>query len=127
MTWSAAPTRTSASRALGRERRRDDCCRTGITWRRLERDIGLNAELAQLLGDHEAEIGSRDHDRMSEEIGISDPSQHLLERRLRANQGHELLWHDLARDRPQPHSRAAAYDRRNDGCSHATSPSPMFG
>src|SRR5262249_13302729 len=47
----------------------------------------------------------------------------LLERRSLSDEGDELLGHALARDRPQPRSRAATHDHRDDLSRHQRAPS----
>jgi hypothetical protein len=69
---------------------------------RLQDDVRLDATLAQLLGDHEAEIAIGDHDRACEKLAVRNPRKHLLKRRLVADEAYELLRHALARDWPQP-------------------------
>ena len=81
---------------------------------RLQDDVRLDATLAQLLGDHEAEIAIGDHDRACEQLAVQNPRKHLLKRGLLADEAHELLRHALSRDRPQPRSGAAAHDDRHD-------------
>ena len=72
----------------------------GVATHRLQHDVGFDAALAQLLGDHEAEIGVGDDDRPCEQLRITDAREHLLEGRGRSDQPHELLGHALARHRP---------------------------
>jgi len=76
------------------------------------------ATLAQLLRHHEAKVGLGDHDRARKQFGIRYAREHLLKRRCLPDQGHELLGHALARDRPQPRAGAAAHDHRNDLTCH---------
>ncbi len=104
--------------ALGREHGGDRDRGAGIAAHRLQHDVGLDAALAQLLGHDEAEVGIGDDDRTREQIGVGDALKHLLEHRSLADQRHELLRHALARDRPQPRSRAAAHDHRDDLSRH---------
>ena len=104
--------------ALGREHGGDRDRGAGIAAHRLQHDVGLDAALAQLLGHDEAEIGTGDDDRAREQVGVGNAREHLLERRSLADQGDELLRHAFARDRPQPRSRAAAHDHRDDLSRH---------
>ena len=62
-----APARAAAGSRARRERGRDRDRRAGIAPRRLEHDVGLDAELAQLLGHDEAEIRIGDDDRPREQ------------------------------------------------------------
>jgi hypothetical protein len=94
------------------QRGRDRDRRTGIAPRGLQHDVSLDADLAQLLRDDEAEVAIGDDDRAVEQVRIADAGKRLLECRAVADQRHELLGHRLARYRPQPRSRAAAHDHR---------------
>ncbi len=91
---------------------------TGIAAHRLQHNIGFHAALAQLLRHHKPEIRVGDDDRTPEQLGIGNALKHLLERRILADEGDELLGHAFARDRPQPCSRAAAHDHRDDLSRH---------
>src|SRR2546430_866843 len=76
-------------------------------------DLGPDAALAQLLGDHEAEFAIGDQDGACEKLGVENPAKPLLERGLGAEEAYDLLGHALARDRPQPRSGGAANDDRH--------------
>ncbi len=103
---------------LGGEQGRDRNCGTRIAAHRLQHDISIDAAFAQLLGDDEAEVAMGDDDRSPEQLRIRDAREHLLKRRALSDQGDELLWPALARNRPQPRSGAAAHDHRNDLSRH---------
>ena len=104
--------------ALGREHGGNRDRRPGIAAHRLEHDVRLDAALAQLLRHHEAKVGLGDHDRARKQFGIRYAREHLLKGRFLSDQGHELLGHALARDRPQPRAGAAAHDHRDDLSCH---------
>ena len=110
--------------ALGRQHGADRDRRTRVAAQRLEHDVGLDTALAQLLGHHETEIGMGDNDRARKQVGGGYARKHLLKRGALSDQGNELLRHALARDRPQPRSRAAAHDYRNDLSRHQRPKSP---
>ena len=62
---------------------------------RLEHDVGLDAQLAQLLGHHETKVGVGDDDRPREQAGIRNTREHLLECRPLSDEGDKLLGHAL--------------------------------
>ena len=75
MTWSAASTSTRGLRiAFACERGGDRDRGTGIAAHRLEHDIGLDAALAQLLGNDEAEIRIGDDNRTREQARDRKPA-----------------------------------------------------
>ena len=96
--------------------------KTRIAAHRLEHDVGLDAALAQLLGHDKAEVGAGDDDRACEQVGMRDARKHLLKRRPLSDERNELFGHALARNRPQPRSRAAAHDHRDDLSRHRREP-----
>ena len=124
-TWSAASTSTRASRSRS-DASTAPTATAGpeVAAQRLEHDVGLDTALAQLLGHHETEIGMGDNDRARKQVGGGYARKHLLKRGALSDQGNELLRHALARDRPQPRSRAAAHDYRNDLSRHQRPKSP---
>src|SRR6201997_3284282 len=95
-TWSAASTSTRASRSRSAEKGGDGHRKTGIAAHRLEHDVGLDAALAQLLGDDKAEVGAGNDDRSCEQVGMGNARKHLLESRSRSDERNELLGHALA-------------------------------
>ena len=82
--------------AFGGEKGGDGHGKTRIAAHRLEHDVGLDAALAQLLGDDEAEVGTGNDDRSCEQVGMRNARKHLLERRSLADERNELLGHALA-------------------------------
>ena len=65
--------------------------RPGIAARRLKQNIGLDADLRELLGDHEPVLVIGHDDRPTEHARVADPAQGLLKRRMPAEERQELL------------------------------------
>jgi hypothetical protein len=88
--------------------------------RRLDQDIDLDADVLGLLLGHESVgVVGGDHGA-AEQAAVGDANQGLLEGRLLAQQGDELLGHALARQRPQALAGASDEDDGRDerhGCS----------
>ena len=106
--------------ALARLRKGGTCRnrRSGIAPHRLQQDIGLDADLGELLQHHEAIGGVGDHDRPLEQRRVGDPQQRVLKGRARSEQRQELFRMNLARGRPQPRSGAAAHDQWDNSPVH---------
>jgi hypothetical protein len=82
-----------------------------ITAGGLDQDVDLDADVAGLALAHEAVgVVGRDH-RLAEQAAVGHAGQRLLEGRLLAEQGNELLGHALTRQRPQ--ALAGASDEDN--------------
>ena len=88
--------------------------RAGIAAHGLEHDIRAHPALAQLLGYDKAKIGMGNDDGAAEQFCIGDAPHYLLEGRALPHQGHKLLGHALARDRPQSGTGASAHDDRDN-------------
>ncbi len=99
---------------------RDDR-RRGIAAMRLEQDIGLDADLAELLGDQKPVLVVGDDHRPCENLSVADASDRLLKRRARTEQAQELLGPPLARGGPQARPRPSAHDEGNDRFGHRRS------
>ena len=81
---------------------------------RFEDNGACDAHLLHLFGDYEAKFVSGDHNRRRE-FRTADALQSGLKRRKAvAHQSDELLWHLLARYRPQAGSRSTGHDDGDD-------------
>ena len=69
--------------------------RSGITAMRLEQDIGLDADRAELLGHEKTILIICDNDRPSENLRMADATDRLLKRRTWAEQAQKLLRQSL--------------------------------
>ena len=86
----------------------------GVPARGLDQNVDLHADVPGLLLGHEAiSVVGGDH-RLGEQAAVGDPLERLLEGRLLAQQGHELLRHALARERPQALAGASDQDNGSD-------------
>ena len=65
--------------------------RPGIAAHRLEQDIGLDADLRELLGDHKPVLVIGHDDGAAEQRAIGNTSHGLLKRRMPAEEWQELL------------------------------------
>src|SRR5262245_26296618 len=85
------------------QRMRSACgdCRRGIAAMRLKQNIGLDADLAELLGDQETVLMVGDHRRSSENLRIADTADRLLKGRALTEQAQELLGPPLTRGGPK--------------------------
>jgi len=96
-----------------RERRR------GIASHGLEHDLRrTHPDLAQLLGDDEAILLVRDHERARVDLGCGkapQPRRGLLEQRTLTGERQQLFGIALARSRPQSGSRAPGENHALDG------------
>ena len=88
--------------------------RAGVAARRFDQDVDFHANFAGLAFGHEAVGIVGCNHGPAEQAAVGDPEQGLLEGRLLAQQGHELLGHALARQRPQSLAGAPDQDDRRD-------------
>ena len=94
--------------------------RRGVAADRLEHDrLGLDRQVAQLLGDQEAMILVADQQRRGEAGRIADPLHRRLQQADIGDQRHDLLRIGGTRQRPQPRAGAARENHRMD---HRASP-----
>ena len=96
-------------RAARGEARRDGDRRTRVAARRLQHDVGLRADLAQLVGDEEAVVEIGDDDRPFERR-VGQHRHRRLEGGALANERNELLGKRLAQLGPHPRPRSAAHN-----------------
>ncbi len=101
-----------------RELRRRGDRGSRIPSRRLEHDLGADADGLQLIEHREAVLRIGHHDRASEDRTVREQAHNPLEGRDLSEKRNELLGHAVTRDRPKARACTATHDDRNDFRRH---------